>query len=57
MKLLPPVLEGPAVAAFLRSCPGLAKTAIGEILGGRDPFNEEVREAFMATFDFTGEGG
>lgn len=54
LKLLPPQLEPSTVARFLRCCPGLAKPAIGEILGEREAFYEQVREAFMETFDFTG---
>ena len=42
------------MARFLRCCPGLAKGSIGEVLGEREPFYEEVREGFMQTFDFTG---
>ena len=54
LKLLPPSLEPGTVARFLRACPGLAKPSIGEILGERDTFYEQVREAYMQTFDFTG---
>lgn len=54
LKLLPAQLEPGAVARFLRCCPGLAKASIGEVLGEREPFYEEVRTAFMQTFDFTG---
>ena len=46
LKLLPPSLEPPTVARFLRCCPGLAKPSIGEILGERDTFYDQVRAAF-----------
>ena len=55
LRLLPPQLDPPTVARFLRCCPGLGKASIGEILGERDAFYEEVRQAFMETFDFVGE--
>ncbi|PRW57821.1 ARF guanine-nucleotide exchange factor GNOM-like [Chlorella sorokiniana] len=54
LKLLPRELDAPTLARFLRACPGLAKPAIGEILGERDAFYEDVRAAYMQTFDFTG---
>eukprot|EP00887_Chlorella_sp_A99_P008000 scaffold12.g8000.t1 len=55
MKLLPgPKLDAVAVAHFLRACPGLAKPAIGEILGEKGPFYDAVREAFLKTFEFEG---
>lgn len=55
MKLLPgPKLDAVAVAHFLRACPGLAKPAIGEILGEKGPFYDAVREAFLNTFEFEG---
>lgn len=54
LKLLPRELDAQTLARFLRACPGLAKPAIGEILGERDTFYEDVRAAFMQTFDFTG---
>ena len=57
MKLLPgPKMDPVAVAQFLRSCPGLAKPAIGEVLGEKGPFYDSVREAFLTTFEFAGEG-
>lgn len=44
MKLLPgPRLDPRAVGRFLRACPGLAKQAIGEILGEKGTFYDEVR--------------
>ena len=53
--LLPPEkLQPIPVAHFLRSCPGLAKNAIGEMLGERDTFFDEMRDAFAKTFDFGG---
>lgn len=54
LKLLPRELDAATLARFLRACPGLAKPAIGEILGERDAFYEDVRAAYMQTFDFTG---
>ncbi|PSC74405.1 ARF guanine-nucleotide exchange factor GNOM isoform B [Micractinium conductrix] len=54
VKLLPAPLEPTVLARFLRCCPGLAKNGIGEILGEREAFYEQVREAFMHTFDFIG---
>ena len=54
MHLLPAPLDPGAVARFLRGCPGLAKPAIGEVLGERDAFYEGVRDAFLSTFDFGG---
>jgi hypothetical protein len=57
LRLLPTQLDPASIARFLRCCPGLAKGGIGEILGERDDFYEQVREAFMQTFDFTGERG
>lgn len=54
LKLLPRELDAPTLARFLRACPGLAKPGIGEILGERDAFYEDVRAAYMQTFDFTG---
>lgn len=53
--LLPPEkLQPIPVAHFLRSCPGLVKNAIGEMLGERDTFFDEMRDAFAKTFDFSG---
>ncbi|PNW80894.1 hypothetical protein CHLRE_07g334100v5 [Chlamydomonas reinhardtii] len=37
---------------FLRTCPGLNKTTIGELLGDPDPFYLEVLEAYTTGFDF-----
>ncbi len=52
--LLPHALNPDAVARFLRFCPGLAKASIGEVLGERDLFYEQVRQAFIETFMFKG---
>ena len=52
--LLPHALEPGPVARFLRFCPGLGKASIGEVLGERDAFYENVRQAFIDTFQFTG---
>jgi len=54
LKLLPSPLTAEAVAKFLKGCPGLSKSAVGEILGERDEFHEHVRDAFCDTFDFGG---
>jgi brefeldin A-resistance guanine nucleotide exchange factor 1 len=54
MHLLPPTLDPGSVARFLRCCPGLAKPCIGEVLGERDTFYDQVRDAFSKTFDFSG---
>ncbi len=54
IKLLPTPLTARAVARFLRGCPGLSKAAIGEVLGERDQFYEEIREEFCDTFNFGG---
>lgn len=54
LKLLPSPLTASSVAKFLRSCPGLSKAAIGEVLGERGSFYEEIRSEFIETFDFTG---
>lgn len=47
-------LDPVAVAMFLRVCPGLSKTTVGELLGEADDFYLDVLEAFTNTFDFTG---
>ena len=52
--LLPPSEDPVALARFLRFCPGLSKAGIGEVLGERDAYYEQVREAFMETLDFAG---
>lgn len=54
LHLLPPTLDPGSVARFLRCCPGLAKPSIGEVLGERDTFYDQVRDAFSETFDFSG---
>lgn len=54
LNLLPSPLTAISVARFLRSCPGLSKAAIGEVLGERDDFYEDIRTEFCNTFDFTG---
>ena len=54
VKLLPTPLTARAVARFLKGCPGLSKSAIGEVLGERDQFYEEIREEFCDTFNFGG---
>ncbi|KAK9828895.1 hypothetical protein WJX72_002652 [[Myrmecia] bisecta] len=43
-----------AVARFLRSCPGLSKQTIGELLGENDDFFLQVLDAFTHTFNFQG---
>lgn len=42
------------MARFLRFCPGLSKSTIGELLGENEDFFLEVLDAFTATFDFAG---
>lgn len=54
MGLMGPKLDGKEVAVFLRACPGLAKTTIGELLGEPSDFWLTVLAEFVATFDFTG---
>ena len=54
LKLLPSPLTAQSVANFLRACPGLLKSAVGEVLGEREQFYDEVRDAFCDTFDFRG---
>ena len=48
-------MDPAAVARFLRSCPGLNKQTIGELLGEHDDFFLEVLRYFTETFDFTGD--
>ena len=52
--LLPTPLAARAVSRFLKGCPGLSKAAIGEVLGEREQFYEEIREEFCDTFNFAG---
>ncbi|KAK9841755.1 hypothetical protein WJX81_000904 [Elliptochloris bilobata] len=52
--LLAEELDAAAVARFLRFCPGLSKSIIGELLGENEDFFLEVLDAFTATFDFAG---
>ena len=52
--LLSPEPEAAAVARFLRHCPGLSKSSIGELLGEPDEFFLAVLAAFTQTFDFAG---
>jgi brefeldin A-resistance guanine nucleotide exchange factor 1 len=54
LHLLPQTLDPGSVGRFLRCCPGLAKPCIGEVLGERDTFYDQVRDAFSETFDFSG---
>lgn len=54
LKLLPSPLTAETVARFLKACPGLSKSAIGEVLGERGQFYEEVRDSFCETFNFSG---
>lgn len=53
-----PALDEEALARcignFLRVCPGLQKTTIGELLGEPDPFYLKVLDAYTATFAFSG---
>lgn len=41
------------VAAYLYKGEGLNKTAIGDYLGEKNPFNEKVLKAFVELHDFT----
>ena len=52
--VLSPEPEPLAVARFLRHCPGLSKSSIGELLGEPDDFFLAVLACFTHTFDFTG---
>lgn len=54
MGLLPGDMNAPAVAKFLRACPGLNKQTTGELLGEYDDFFLEVLREFTDTFDFSG---
>jgi len=51
--LLPEVLEPVSIGAFLRTCPGLDKTAIGLYLGEPDDLNLKALTEFTNSFDFT----
>eukprot|EP00775_Hariotina_reticulata_P002969 gene2969-3254_t len=42
------------IGYFLRVCPGLNKTTIGELLGEPDKFNLKVLDSFTSTFEFKG---
>ncbi|WIA18254.1 hypothetical protein OEZ85_009722 [Tetradesmus obliquus] len=42
------------IGYFLRVCPGLKKTTIGELLGEPDRFYLKVLDAFTSTFNFSG---
>ena len=54
-----PGAEGPrcpgALARFFRLTPTLDKRAVGEFLGERDTFNQEVLRAYAWLFDFAGD--
>jgi hypothetical protein len=52
--LLPTPLTAPAVAAFLRWCPGLDSGVVGEYLGEYDDFCIEVLKEHARTFSFAG---
>ena len=54
MGLMGPKLDEREVALWLRTCPGLAKTTIGELLGEPSEFWLKVLAHFVGTFDFTG---
>lgn len=57
--LLPTPIEPDAVARFLLHTPGLNKTRVGDYLSegppDKYPFNEQVRDAYVSLFDFTGK--
>ena len=42
------------MARFLRRCPGLSKSTIGELLGDPDDFFLAVLACFTKSFDFAG---
>ena len=46
-----------AVARFLRRCPELSKSTIGELLGEPSDFFLAVLAEFVRTFDFKGAAG
>mmetsp|Transcript_17390 Transcript_17390/g.52068 ORF Transcript_17390/g.52068 Transcript_17390/m.52068 type:complete len:1953 (-) Transcript_17390:228-6086(-) len=54
MGLMGQKLDAKEVALFLRTCPGLAKKTIGELLGEQSEFWLAVLEGFVHTFDFRG---
>jgi Sec7-like guanine-nucleotide exchange factor len=55
MGLLAEPLDAREVACFLRRCPGLSKTTIGELLGEPSEFWLSVLTHFVDTFDFAGQ--
>lgn len=60
MKLLPSAdvvskIDPEAIAKFLRVCPDLDKTMIGELLGDAKEFYINVLECYTDLFDFTGK--
>ena len=54
MGLLAEPLDAREVARFLRRCPGLSQTTIGELLGEPSEFWLSVLTHFVDTFDFAG---
>ena len=54
MGLMGEALDAGDVARFLRVCPGLSKTTIGELLGEPSEFWLSVLANFVSTFDFAG---
>lgn len=54
MGLLADPLDSHEVARFLRRCPGLSQTTIGELLGEPSEFWLSVLTHFVDTFDFAG---
>ena len=48
-------LEAGEVARFLRNCPGLSKTTIGELLGEPSDFWVSTLARFVDNFDFRGK--
>lgn len=46
--------EPEEVSRFLRHCPGLSKSTIGELLGDPDEFFLSVLACFTHSFDFKG---
>ena len=44
-----------AVACFLRTCPGLSKSIVGDLLGQNNERCLRILESFTHMFDFSGE--
>ncbi len=55
MGLMSEQLDAGEVARFLRVCPSLSKTTIGELLGEPSEFWLSVLANFVDTFNFAGK--